>query len=74
MLSLEKLENLVKEKIENLEELNQHSRQFCRLLDKENKEDKEIDEQEFTMRTRREYAIMQFETLLEEIKEIGDVK
>ena len=74
MLSLEQIEKLIKERIDNLEELNSKSRKFCKYLDLENEDDKEIESKEFETRTKRIYAIIQFEDLLNEIKEIGDVK
>ena len=68
MLSLEQVEKLIKERINNMEDLNSKSRLFCKYLDLENENDKELNDSEFTQRTRRTYAIMQLEDLIEEIK------
>ena len=62
------MKDLILKKIEELENYNQTSRDFCRLLDENDKEDKKIKKNEFMQRTRREYAIMQLKDILEEME------
>jgi uncharacterized protein YdcH (DUF465 family) len=60
--------DLILKKIEYLEELNQTSRDFCKLLDNKNDLDRELKESEFNQRTRREYTIMVLKDILEEME------
>ena len=62
------MKDLILKKIEELENYNQTSRDFCRLLDENDEEDKKIKENEFMQRTRREYAIIQLKDILEEME------
>jgi len=62
------MKDLILKKIEELEEYNQNSRDFCRLLDENDEEDKKIKESEFMQRTRRDYAIIQLKDILEEME------
>lgn len=62
------MKDLILKKIEELEEYNQNSRYFCRLLDENDKEDKRLKEIEFIQRTRRDYAIIQLKDILEEME------
>ena len=51
-----------------MKDLNSKSRSFCKYLDLENENDKELNVSEFIQRTRRSYVIMQLEDLIDEIK------
>lgn len=62
------MKDLILKKIEELEEYNQTSRDFCKLLDENDEEDERLKETEFIQRTRREYAIMQLKDILEEME------
>lgn len=59
----------IKERIKELENINQISREFSRLLNEEDEDDRETFNYEFMERTRRERTIIELEDLLKDITE-----
>lgn len=65
----EKIIKKIRKKIQELERINQISREYSRLLNEEDENDRKTFNNEFMERTRRERAIMELDDLLKEITE-----